>query len=59
MRQLSYAAALAGVLELVDEADSKSADRNIVRVRFPPPALENPREILINKGFRGFHVSSI
>jgi hypothetical protein len=29
------------VAELVDALDSKSSDSNIVRVRFPPRALNN------------------
>ena len=31
--------------ELADEADSKSVDGNIVRVRPPLPALQNPSKI--------------
>ena len=32
----------AGVAELVDAGDSKSPDRKVVRVRFPPPAPHRP-----------------
>ena len=41
---------LAGVSELADEADSKSVDGNIVRVRPPLPALAKP----VKSGFFDF-----
>ena len=47
----------AGVMELVDVADSKSADGDIVGVRVPPPAPDNdnPNPVPIGDGF-GFLV---
>ena len=36
----------AGVLELVDEVDSKSIASDGVRVRFPPPVPRNPPRVL-------------
>ena len=47
----------AGVTELADVADSKSADSNIVWVQVPPPAPDhdNPNPVPIGDGF-GFLV---
>ena len=47
----------AGVMELVDVADSKSADGDIGGVRVPPPAPDNdnPNPVPIGDGF-GFLV---
>ena len=49
--------ALAGVLELADEVDSKSIDGDIVRVQVPPPAPKhsNPNLLPIGETF-GFVV---
>lgn len=37
----------AGVLELVDEVDSKSIASDGVRVRFPPPVPEEPAQNIV------------
>ena len=49
----------AGVAELADAADSKSADREVVWVRVPPPAfISSGRKSLI-KGFPVFFRSIV
>ena len=52
----SFSIKCAGVMELVDVADSKSADGDIVWVRVPPPAPSS--ETLDPSAFEASGVSS-
>ena len=57
---ISYSIPLAGVMELVDVADSKSADGNIMWVRVPPPApARHKRHIACDELFIKAHRSLI